>query len=99
MTPEGINAAYLKRRVRDLGGCCRKCTWAAWSGAPDWFIFFPFPACHAWIELKAPGKKPGPLQVKEHHEMRRAGCIVFVCDSPEQIDTALSDLFEMSECD
>ena len=60
---------------------------------------FPFSGLSRLDRAKGARKKPGPLQVKEHHEMRRAGCVVFVCDSPEQIDTALSDLFEMSECD
>ena len=85
MTPEGINTQYLKRRVKDLGGI---------AGAPDWIIAFPTPQCHAWVELKAPGKASRPLQVREQRIMRQCGCIVFVCDSPESIDSALSALFE-----
>ena len=63
MTPEGINTQYLKRRVKDLGGIARKCTWSGIAGAPDWLVAFPAPQCHAWIELKAPGKASRPLQV------------------------------------
>ena len=62
MTPEGINTQYLKRRVKDLGGIARKCTWSGIAGAPDWLIAFPAPQCHAWVELKAPGKASRPLQ-------------------------------------
>ena len=94
MTPEGINTQYLKRRVKDLGGIARKCTWSGIAGAPDWLIAFPAPQCHAWVELKAPGKVSRPLQVREQQIMRQCGCIVFVCDSAESIDGALSALFE-----
>lgn len=94
MTPESINMQYLKRRVKSLGGICRKCSWAGVAGAPDWLVMFPDPAGHCWIELKAPGERPRPLQVREQEYMRQCGCVVYVCDSPESIDHAINDLFE-----
>ena len=99
MTPEGINTQYLKRRVKDLGGIARKCTWSGIAGAPDWRIAFPSPQCHAWVELKAPGKASRPLQGREQRIMRQGGCSVFVCDSAESIDSALSALFEKAKCE
>lgn len=94
MTPESINMRYLKRRVKALNGICRKCSWAGVAGAPDWLVMFPDPAGHCWIELKAPGEKPRPLQVREQEYMRQCGCVVYTCDSPESIDRAINDLFE-----
>lgn len=94
MTPEGRNTAYLKRRVKDLGGTCRKCVWAGIAGAPDWLILFPYPSRHAWIELKAPGKSSRPIQLHEQQIMRQAGCMVFQCDSPAEIDQALDDILQ-----
>ena len=38
MTPEGKLVAYIRRRVRELGGLCRKCSWEGHAGAPDLLI-------------------------------------------------------------
>lgn len=37
-----------------------------------------------FVEFKATGEKPTPLQEKEHEDMRDAGLTVYVCDSREQ---------------
>jgi hypothetical protein len=34
-----------------------------------------------WVELKAPGKRCSPAQVREHNKMRAMGQHVFVVDS------------------
>ena len=39
-----------------------------------------------WVELKAPGQKPWPNQVREHERMHNLGQIVLVIDSIELID-------------
>lgn len=39
-----------------------------------------------WPELKAPGKKPEPHQVREHERMRRVGQRVEVIDSYEGVE-------------
>ena len=89
VTPEGKNVAYLKKRVKELGGECRKCSWDGHAGAPDWLIMLARPACHFWCEMKAPGERPRPIQKHEIHIMQTAGCVVFVCDSPAEIDDML----------
>ena len=43
-----------------------------------------------WVELKAPGKKPKPHQIREHARMRKMGQRVEVIDSYEQVE----DLFK-----
>lgn len=43
----------------------------------------------SWPELKAPGKKPEPHQLREHARMRKMGQRVVVIDSYEQIEGLL----------
>lgn len=43
-----------------------------------------------WVELKAPGEKPKPHQVREHERMRRMGQRVEVVDSCERVDEVLA---------
>jgi hypothetical protein len=37
-----------------------------------------------FLEIKAPGKKPGPLQLREMTKMHDRGVDVFWCDSVEE---------------
>lgn len=81
----------LKDRAKALGGECRKVAWVGRSGAPDRLVMLPFKLFHetvlaTWVELKAPGKKPEPHQLREHERMRAMGQRVVVIDSLERID-------------
>ncbi|MBQ2329120.1 MAG: VRR-NUC domain-containing protein [Oscillospiraceae bacterium] len=90
MTPEGKVVAYIRRRVRELGGACRKCAWEGHIGAPDLFVMLW--GRHFWIECKAPGKSPREIQLREHEVMREiGGCKVFVADSQETAERILRD--------
>jgi hypothetical protein len=44
-----------------------------------------------WIEFKAPGKVPTPLQAQTIKKMKAQGCEVYVCDSVESAINALSE--------
>lgn len=46
--------------------------------------------CILWPELKAPGKKAEPHQLREHERMRKMGQRVVVIDSYEGVDEVLS---------
>ena len=50
-----------------------------------------FPAETVWIELKAPGKKPEPHQLREHERMRKMGQRVEVIDSLEGVDELMKE--------
>ena len=90
MTPEGKLVAYIRRRVRELGGACRKCSWEGHAGAPDLFVMLW--GRHFWIECKAPGESPRALQLREHDVMRKTGgCKVYVADSQETAERILRD--------
>lgn len=43
-----------------------------------------------WVELKAPGERPKPHQIREHERMRRMGQAVAVVDSFEGVDEVLA---------
>lgn len=50
------------------------------------------PARTVWVELKAPGEKPRPDQLREHQRMRAAGQHVEVVDTLEGVDALLAVL-------
>jgi hypothetical protein len=93
--------AYLVSRVKELGGEVRKVQWIGRRGAPDRLVMLPrvteirdgyfrtqgSPAI--FVELKAPGEKAKPHQVREHERMRAMGQRVEVCDSLERVDEVL----------
>jgi len=84
----------LVARIKALGGECRKVKWIGRNGAPDQLVMLPGPLNHhyestdqtVWVELKAPGQKPRPNQIREHERMRNLGQTVLVIDSIELID-------------
>ena len=78
----------LVRRVRQAGGLCEKWN-AGTAGWPDRILLFPDGRV-AFVEVKAPGEKPRPLQVHRHEQLRALGFQVYVLDSIEQIGGILN---------
>ena len=81
--------AHLVKRVKELGGECRKVKWIGRNGAPDRLVMLPGGAC-VFVELKRPGEKAKPHQLREHERMRAMGQVVLVLDSIELIDEWLT---------
>lgn len=92
---------YLVKRVKALGGECRKIQFIGRPGAPDRLVMLPScaiftdamdlrPPQTIWIELKAPGKKAEPHQLREHERMRKMGQRVVVIDSLAGVEEALA---------
>lgn len=54
--------AYLKHRLKAIGGELRKVSWFPRSHAPDEIVFLPawgnYPPMLVWVELKRPEKRP-----------------------------------------
>lgn len=94
MTPEGKIEAYLKKRVLASGGRIRKLKWIGTRGAPDRLVWWPLGESFfgtlvpyvAFVEVKAPGKKPTKQQAREHARLREDGFDVLVVDSTEAVD-------------
>lgn len=86
---------YLVERAKALGGEVRKVRWIGRRGAPDRLVMLPDDprtgqwAATIWVELKAPGQKPKPHQLREHERMRRMGQCVEVVDSIERVEEVL----------
>lgn len=77
--------AYLVRRVKDEGGLAYKFTSPGRRSVPDRIVMFPGGIVR-FVELKAPGQKPTPLQAREHEKLRALGFYVAVLDSKEAVD-------------
>lgn len=79
-------AEYLKKRVGELGGICRKVAWEGRSDAPDYLVMLN--GDFAFVETKAPTGKPRPSQLREFSAIEtHAGETVAVVRTPEDVDT------------
>lgn len=81
---------YLVRQAKSLQGEVRKVMYIGHRGAPDRLLMLPAGVL-VWVELKAPGKKPEPHQIREHVRMRRMGQRVEVIDSLEGVDKLMKE--------
>lgn len=79
---------YLVEQVKAKDGEVRKVKWIGRNGAPDRIVMLPDST--VWVELKAPGEKCRPHQIREHERMRRMGQRVEVVDSFEGVDEVLA---------
>lgn len=74
----------FRLEVEKLGGIAPKFVSPGFDGMPDRIVLMAGGKI-AFVEVKAPGKKPKPLQVKRHKLLRALGFRVYVLDSFEQI--------------
>jgi hypothetical protein len=86
---------HLVQRAKALGGEVRKVQWIGRRGAPDRLLMLPDPGSGTsnnswWVELKAPGLKAEPHQLREHERMRALGQRVVVIDSIEAVEALLA---------
>ena len=45
-----------------------------------------------FVEVKAPGQTPRPLQVARHRRLAELGCVVRVLDDPTEVDAVLDEI-------
>ena len=81
----------LTLMVKERGGICPKFVSPGFDGLPDRIVLLP-DGHMAFVEVKAPGKKPRPLQVARHKLLTRLGFKVYVLDSEEQIGGILDEI-------
>lgn len=81
---EKVNEQKLVAAVKKHGGLCPKFVSPGLDGMPDRIVLFPLGKI-AFVEVKAPGEKPRPLQLARHRLLRRLGFTVYVLDNEEQI--------------
>lgn len=83
----------LVREVKKQGGMCPKLISPGTNGMPDRIVLLP-ESRMGFVEVKAPGKKPPPLQLCRHEQLRKLGYKVSVLDDPDQIPDILAEIRE-----
>lgn len=90
MREKVVEEALLKA-VKCRGGLALKLTSPSWVGIPDRLVLLPQGRL-GFVEVKAPGKVPRPLQVRRLEQLKSLGFKVYVLDSLEKIEGVLDDL-------
>ena len=81
----------LVNATKNGGGLAPKFVSPGFDGMPDRLVLLPGGKI-GFVEVKAPGKEPRPLQVARHELLRRLGFKVYVLDDPEQIGGILDEI-------
>lgn len=81
----------LIRAVKAAGGIAVKFVSPGYDGMPDRLVLLPGGKM-AFVEIKAHGMKPRPLQIRRHVLLRQLGFLVFVLDDERQIGGMLDEL-------
>ena len=77
--------AYLRDQVKAIGGIAYKFVSPGNAGVPDRLVLLPGERV-VFVELKAPGRQPTPLQLRQQRRIRDLGFTVLVIDSKEGVD-------------
>lgn len=88
---EKVIEQKLVKAVKAAGGIAPKLVSPGFDGMPDRMVLMPGGRT-GFVEVKAPGEKPRPLQTSRHRLLRRLGFRVYVLDNAEQIETILREI-------
>lgn len=81
----------LVKAVRAVGGIAPKLISPGFDGMPDRLVLLPKGKI-GFVEVKAPGKKPRPLQTARHELLKRLGFKAYVLDGEEQIEGIVDEI-------
>lgn len=81
----------FRAAVKAAGGLAVKFTSPGFDGVPDRIVLLPGGKM-AFVEVKAPGEKPRPLQLARHRLFRRLGFRVYVLDEKSQIGGMIDEI-------
>lgn len=81
----------LCQATKQRGGICPKFVSPGFDGMPDRIVLLPMGRI-GFAEVKAPGKKPRPLQTARHKLLTRLGFKVYILDSEDQIGGILDEI-------
>jgi len=90
MAEEAKIEKKLCQEVKKIGGLALKFI-STVNGYPDRLILVKFGRL-AFVEVKAPGKKPRPLQIRRINELRDMGFKVYVLDNKNQINHIIDEI-------
>ena len=77
--------------VKRVGGLALKFVSPGFDGVPDRLVLLPGGRL-GFVEVKAPGKRPRPLQLARHRLLMRLGFKVYVLDDERQIGGIIRDI-------
>ncbi len=81
----------LVQSVKAVGGIAPKFTSPGFDGMPDRILLLP--GGHiGFVEAKAPGEKPRPLQLARHKLLYGLGFRVYILDNVRQIERILDEI-------
>lgn len=81
----------LVNAIKAAGGICPKWVAPGFDGVPDRIVLMPGGKI-AFVEVKASGENPRPLQLSRHKLLRRLGFKVFVLDNVEKIGGMIDEI-------
>lgn len=81
----------LKKEIELIGGKALKFVSPGMSGVPDRIVLLPHGRI-IFVELKAPGKKPRPIQIKRIKELKDLGFDVRVIDSIDGVKNFIEEV-------
>lgn len=88
---ESVIERKFTLEVKKRGGLAVKFVSPGFDGVPDRLVFFPGGRL-AFVELKAPGKKMRPLQLKRVRQLTALGFKVYCIDNMEMIGGVLNEI-------
>ena len=90
-----LRESYVERKLtteaKKRGGLAVKFVSPGFDGVPDRLVLFPGGKV-AFVELKAPGKKMRPLQVRRAGQLRMLGFRVYCVDRTDMIGGVLDEI-------
>ena len=81
----------LVQAVKAMGGIAPQFTSPGFDGMPDRIVLLPG-GYIAFVEVKAMGCKPRPLQLTRHGMLRQLGFQIYVMDDAVQIGGILDEI-------
>ena len=81
----------LVNAVKAVGGIAPKLTSPGFDGMPDRLVLLPNGKV-GFVELKAPGKKPRPIQLSRIKLLRRLGFKAYILDDEKEIGGIINDI-------
>lgn len=88
---EKVIEQKLAAAVRQAGGVALKFVSPGFDGMPDRLVLLSNGSI-AFVEVKASGKKPRPLQLARHRLLQKLGFPVYIIDSADQIGGMLDEI-------
>ena len=88
---EKVIEQKLVSEVKRRGGICPKWVSPGYDGMPDRIVLLP-DKHFGFVEVKAPGEKPRPLQLARHKLLRKLGYPTHILDGIEQIGGILDEI-------